>query len=150
MLSPSAAIDMPSCICPTSHHQVVKHLLSQVNCLYPRGALSLSAAGDTLFFWAPADDGSTARGLPHALQAVKYSQLAASRSPVRGTPIKASSAAAQSPSVQVDFSPVMRLLPRVFEALMPAAGSAKALLTSPYIVKSNHMVEPSHLPQSAG
>ncbi len=62
----------------------------------------------------------------------------------------ASSAAAQSPSVQVDFSPVMRLLPRVFEALMPAAGSAKALLTSPYIVKSNHMVEPSHLPQSAG
>ena len=58
----------------------------------------------------------------------------------------ASSAAAQSPSVQVDFSPVMRLLPRVFGAPMSAAGSAKALI-SPYSVRKVHMVEPSHLTQ---
>ena len=90
--------------------------------------------------------GKHSRGLSHGLQAVKYSQLAASRSPVRGTPMIASSAAAQSPSVQVDFSPVMRVLPRVLEPLMPAAGSAAALVSC-YSVRKIHMVEPLHLTQ---
>ena len=91
-------------------------------------------------------NGGKHRELSHGLQAVKYSQLAASRSPVRGTPVIASSAAAQSPSVQVDFSAVMRFLPRVLKPLMPAAGSAAALI-SPYSVRKIHMVEPLHLTQ---
>ena len=105
---PHGAPDKASlCVCPRSCYWVVQHPLLQLTWLDLGGTLSPSAAGDSLVSQAPIDVGSTAKGLPHGLQAVKYSQLAASCSPVRGTPMMASSAVAQSPSIQVDFNPII-------------------------------------------